>query len=463
MCAVFLFCSTVSVLANSGPVYWQGYPSAGIMAVEKNSPIKVKREDLVFDFSDWTGSDYTVSGRVTAAYKMSNPTEETQPVNMAFPFVGRASSLSAEDVTITADGVTLSYDVYFGNAMDSYKGAHGRDGESGFGFEDIVSSITDKPYRAESFEEKEKGRLYTFHVQPTIDQEVNFAVDFAFDASKTRVLTKGFNRMERDKQNTRIASWCRQPKVLEVLVLGEDINFDINAYTDGKLSQRTELLEYRIDKKEAELRPYLLELVRDYRGVKDSGIISDIQIYNLYAQALDNHFTRHMGLCSEDDLRAMGRLERIITLVYTVNFPPKSEKEVSVSYNTSGTMEGRKTSKPLYSFEYLLNPARNWADFKYLNIEVIPPQAAPYIVESSTHLTRGEDGVYKASLEALPEEDLTFTLYAFEKVTLLDRAYGSVQRRFGYMTPLVLGAAFLLAMGVAVTSAIVRRKRELMR
>ena len=39
------------VYANSGPVYWQGYPAAEMMSVEPDTPITVESEELVFDFS----------------------------------------------------------------------------------------------------------------------------------------------------------------------------------------------------------------------------------------------------------------------------------------------------------------------------------------------------------------------------------------------------------------------------
>ncbi|HQD42115.1 MAG TPA: hypothetical protein PLE53_05770, partial [Bacillota bacterium] len=127
----------------------------------------------------------------------------------------------------------------------------------------------------------------------------------------------------------------------------------------------------------------------------------------------------------------------------------------------AGTMDSRKTIKPLYFFEYILNPARNWAGFKDLNIVVIPPPAAPYVVESSIALAKEEDGVYRAFLDELPEEDLFFTLYAFPRITLLDRAYGSVQRRFGYFTPIVLGAVLPLIVVAAAIGAVLKRKRRL--
>ena len=42
----------------------------------------------------------------------------------------------------------------------------------------------------------------------------------------------------RDGNYTRIAAWCYETEVLQVYVLGEDINFNINAYTDGELSKK---------------------------------------------------------------------------------------------------------------------------------------------------------------------------------------------------------------------------------
>ena len=47
----------------------------------------------------------------------------------------------------------------------------------------------------------------------------------------------------------------------------------------------------------------------------------------------------------------------------------------------------------------------------------ILPKEAPYIVKSSVDLVRGENKVYTATLPALPEEDLSFTLSADKKIT----------------------------------------------
>lgn len=187
-------------------------------------------------------------------------------------------------------------------------------------------------------------------------------------------------------------------------------------------------------------------------------MVFDNQLYNLYAKSLDEYLTLNMGYCSEHDFMEQENYKRILTLVYTVEFPENSEKEVSVSYKTSGTMDRTETPEPLYSFDYILNPAENWSDFKNLNIEIIVPQDVPYIVKSNIKLTKAEAKVYKATLADLPEDDLTFTLYAHEKITLLDKVEGNLKNSFGYFTPLVI---VLLIIGViSLVGVMFKRKNN---
>jgi len=123
-------------------------------------------------------------------------------------------------------------------------------------------------------------------------------------------------------------------------------------------------------------------------------------------------------------------------------------------------MDKTKTVDPLYTFDYILNPAKNWKDFKNLNIEIITPQEAPYIVKSSVDLIKGENKVYTATLAALPEEDLSFTLYADKKITLLDKTVGNLQNSFGYFTPFVIGAVVILIIGIIIVVIILKRKKN---
>lgn len=443
-----------TVMANSGPVFWKGYPSSEIMSVEENSPIRVEKENLVFDFSDSDHSSHTISGKVTATYKMSNPTNELQSVQMAFPFIGRLDSLAHEDIAITADNHVQPYDIYIGDVVDSHRNPLQEDTGTNFNFAGIVRTITHNLYSAKNFTENEKGKLYILEIRPTTDQRINLAVDFNFDYEKTKVFTKGFNRYERDDEKTKIAAWCYKPETLEIFVLGEDIDLKINGYTDGELKEKTDLFSYHIAAQEVEVKSYLTEDIKDDIHVKNESMISETQLYNLYAKSLDECFTQMEGYSSKYDLIEQKSYERILTLIYTIEFPQNSEKEVSVSYRASGTMDKTKTAKPLYTLEYILNPAKGWSDFKDLDIKIIAPQEAPYIVKSNIEFAKGKGSVYTANLADLPESDLSFTLYEDEKITLLDKAQGNLRNSFGYIT--FLAIAFLV---IGVIIVVVVRKR----
>ncbi|HPL53959.1 MAG TPA: hypothetical protein PLW11_07435 [Bacillota bacterium] len=458
--AFLLLCLPYMVFGNSGPVYWQGYPSAEILSIEGDTPIAVKKENLIFDFSGQGNNNYTISGKVTAAYDMVNPTNEAKSVQMAFPFVGSFKDFSRNDIVITAGGSVLPYDIYIGDVVDSHGDPRVKEKEASFDFAGIVSTITNELYNGSNFANDEKGKLYTIEVAPEANQRINIAIDFNFDFRKTKVFTNGFNSYEGDGEKIRIASWCDKPEVLEIFVLGEEINLEINAFTDGELSKKTDLYSYQVSEQEAEVKSYLMKFVKNNTRVNNDSGISETQLYNLYAGALDRYLTRNMGYSSEHDLMAQEYYERIFTLVYTVEFPPDSEKGVSVSYKASGTMDKRETAKPLYTFDYILNPAENWSDFKNLNVQIIPPKEAPYIVKSSIEFKKGENGSYTAAMEDLPERDLSFTLYENKKITLLDKVAGSLHKRFGYLYPLVIGIIALVAAPIIITVAIKLLRRR---
>lgn len=454
---LFLFSFSITSFANSGPVYWQGYPSSDIMSIEENSPIKVKSENLEFDFSNNSNSDFTICGEVTASYIMANQANETKKVQMAFPFIGRLDDISADDIAITANGNVVPYKVYVGNRVRGSKNQSYDNIDSSFQFDNIVSTITDELYSAYYFKQDEKGKLYTIDVEPTTGQRINFAAHFSFDYLETKVITSGFNRYERNDKRTRIASWCREKETLEILVLGKDINLKMNAYTDGELKKNTDLYTYDITTKEVELKEYLLEYVRKHTNIEENLMINDTQLYNLYAKILDKRLIGNKGFCSEYDIIEQENYNRIITLVYEVSFPKKSEQEVSVSYKTVGTMDKTETVKPKYTFNYILNPAKNWKNFNDLYIKIITSDKVPYIVKSNIELVKEGNKLYSAKLTELPEEDFSFTLYSDKSISLLDKAGRKIYRKFGYITPIVIGLVILLV--VILFKIIINRKR----
>ncbi|NLZ93096.1 MAG: hypothetical protein GX922_03635 [Firmicutes bacterium] len=447
------------VYANSGPVYWQGYPAAEMMSVEPDTPITVESEELVFDFSQQGHISYALEGRVTATYQMFNPTDEAQIVQMAFPFVGTLARLNTDEIMIAAEQEKIPYELYLGEQFQQARFSPAGEEKMAFAFSRIVDALTTQIYQAQNFADNEQGKLYFFTVTPTTEQEINFVLDFSFDPQQTKILTKGFNRYERDSAKTRIAAWCRQQTQLEVLVLCKDIEFESTAYTDGELGKQTKLYHEQKLVQTVKLKQYLLSFIQDKIPMQDKGLFAANQLYNLYAQFLDQIFTQNSGYCSENDLYAASNADRIMTLVYTVDFLPQEIKEVSISYQTVGTMDKRETTSPQYSYTYLLNPASHWKDFKNLNIKVITPQEAPYVINSSLELKQTEERVYTAKLPDLPNGDFSFTLFAKERITAADKIAGKVNRAFGYFTPLLLGVLSLI-MVIFLLVFIKKRKQK---
>lgn len=457
---VFLISSFSLVFANSGPTYWQGYPSSDIMTVDKNSPIEVKSENLTFDFTDDDMDLYSVEANVTAEYEMTNPTNESQSVQMAFPFVERLDNMNYDNIKITADGAELPYEVYLGEAINNSGSNFQENRNMNFDFEEIVHTISNDIYEASSFTVDEIGKLYYMEIKQTTEEPIDFTVDFSYDNEKTKILIKNFNSFSIDDGIVRIASGIYEPQVAEIYVLGEDIDFDVKGYTIGSSKEETDLFTYELIEKEIDVKTYLLDYIISYYHY-NSRYISDIQLYNVYANALDKYFVQNLGFCSDYDLFAASGNERIITLVYSAGFSPASDKNISVSYRTKGTMDKRNTTSPKYSFDYILNPAKNWNAFNNLNIKIITSSQAPYIINSSIELNKEGKNLYTAALESLPEEDLSFTLYSKEKVTLMDKIEGYLNRHLGYFVLVFIGIMGILAV-VASISLIrkVMRKRH---
>jgi hypothetical protein len=460
---IFLF--NIIVYANSAPIYMPDYPSIGIFSVDENTPIEVLKENLLFDFTEEDDNTYSPKAKVSATYEMQNSSNEDISVHMAFPFIEKFSEFSPDDIIITANDEIISYDTYLGETINNSRNPFQEPENTDFNIEKIIKSITDKKYTANNFKENETGKLYRFNVSST-DDKINFAVSFDFNHEKTKIILNGFNRFERNDNNIRIASGVREEETMEIYVLGEDISFDAKGFTSGNLEKETDKFECEIITEEIDVETFLknyadyyLNKYAENHEKMTKGRISEIQLYNLYAESLDKYLDRNLGVCTKGDIMSETWATRIITLVYSVNFPQNSKKVISVSYKTKGTMDRRETVEPQFTYDYILNPASNWKNFNNLNIKIITPEEAPYIVNSSIGLNKEDNNVYTAYSEELPEEDFTFTLYSKEKITLVDRIEGYLNRTFGYFTPIIIGFVFLIII-IVIFAVVKTRKRN---
>ncbi|MDR7870360.1 MAG: hypothetical protein RIN55_05840 [Tissierellaceae bacterium] len=407
--------------ANSGPTYWEGYPSLEILAIQESSPIVVDKEKLTFDFTSdklKEYNDYSKAGSVTAAYQMSNPTNEKTKVQMAFPIISKASDFYSKDVEIKVNGENLPFKIYIGdNVNDIIKEGE----QERFDFDKIVSSISNSDYIPRNYNLSDKGKLYKFNVQNPNDVGILFQLDFEFHNEKTKIISNGFNSYQtnQDTNKVQIGSYIHNIEDLELLVIGQDIDFNITAYIDQ--NETTDNYSYNLESESIKVRDYLIDYFDEYIKTTNYKDLPYQQLLNLYLRNIDDIYNRQLGYIWADEFFSFDYFDLVFVLIYEVEFIPHETNDVSISYITKGTMDRKNTVDPLYTFEYILNPAEKWADFKDLNIEIIPSVENPYIIESSLELERNKEGLYIGRFESLPENDLTFTLYSKEKVTFMDK------------------------------------------
>ncbi|NLX77997.1 MAG: hypothetical protein GXZ01_11640 [Clostridiaceae bacterium] len=460
---VFLMTFLQPSFANSLPSYWEGYPSYEVLSVDENSPIEVKSEHLLFDISEFKEYRYTITGRVTAAYEMFNPTDEDLTVQMAFPFITRLDAFSKDDISITADNENIPFEIYIGEPVEGYSRTE-TEQENFLDISRITKAINTAPFQGRIFSETDKGVLYTFEVVPENEEEIRFSVAFNDIDARTKIAADGFNSFEGGQDYIKVSGWCRGKTVFNIFVLGDKTDFKVEGYTDVSDKERTDSFSYNVTEKIITVKSFIDDIPEEpgtyYSDIIDQVIqgIGKSQLCKMYMSAMDEILS-HSPFVSYGDLKGEIFTNRLIILVYGVQFPANSGRTVSVRYNATGTMDKLNTKEPLYSFTYLLTPAKYWASFSNLNIEVLTPARAPYMVQSSIEFENAGTRHYTASVETLPENELTFTIYSENKQIKKSNVPGNSGRTTFKPLPewpgRIKAIAFLLILAVLVAVIII--------
>lgn len=235
-----------------------------------------------------------------------------------------------------------------------------------------------------------------------IDPE-NQAATAAFvlreDPTKTRVLWEEKSRMAALKDSIRISGWAKNGDTLTVYIFGELPKDGIawSLYENGACEKKT---DGNITLKHSEQM-----IFRDFafRGYDNSSGISESDWYNAQVAFLNAGLKDWMygGIYTEKSAFSLMRwyeytltLEPGQTLINTVTAP--LYPAIDAGYTPS-----------IYTYTYLLSPAKTWAQFGELKIVVNTPY---YMTENNQgSFSRTEKG-YELTMPGLPEKELTFTL-----------------------------------------------------
>lgn len=453
--------------ANSGPVYMKEAPSYAIMTLE-DCPVTVTHEKLTFAMSAANVYGWGPLAQVTAAYQMENPTDKAQHVPMAFPFVTKLNRNALENIRITVNGAEVPYQVRLGQSLADQDflqdpAAFIKAAEMG----NILSTVSKPPYAPTSFDDNAPTPLYT--IAPAREHaRYKINIKFKIDPAKTKVVAYGINSIAYGPDgNCELSAWYYEDNPgfdCGFLVLGEDTVREMEIFTTAEGEEDKEATaKDRLEKMQVVPREYIAEKFikadASIHGLTGEEMLE--QAYGIVAAYMDSLFANgNIITDSESITEPLRSRERVIVLLYAVPFEPQGKNEVMVSYTAGGTLDRRNSKDYTYTYAYILNPARGWADFGGLEVEVLPASAYPYIVSSTLPFARQEDGRYTAGFDGLPDTDLVFTMYTEPEITFTDRIFGPVGRRLPYYLPLLIPVVVLVAAGAALGIVIRIRKQQ---
>lgn len=411
--AVGLF--SVPASANSAQVQWSGTTSSGVIIIREECPIEVESERLIFDVKEFPQQYYydaedflQYSGKVTAEYNFYNPADYTVNATLVFPFGSipdygylsdpdsgeRLLNTDTEKYDIMLNGVpiekTLRHTLtYFGNQ---------------FSLEEDLSKLHDG-YMNDAFYSPDMPVTRYYYRSSGVDVETYHAATAAFilsaDPAKTKVLVEGQNGGKSLSDGVQIEGWVDPDDMFVVNVIGEPLEQmpEWKFYENGACEDEIDGTMTLTKTETVTLKDLAFLAYEEGSGVLEYDwynaivlLMKDIEWSHGALSGVDFHFD-----ISDQLMR---------WYEYEIQIEPGKKVINSVTAPIYPDIDSRY-DPPIYSYTYLLSPAKTWAEFGSLDIEVRTPYN---MTESGPEGFERTDAGYNQHLSDLPEGELTFTL-----------------------------------------------------
>ena len=364
---------TSAVSANSAQMSWSGVTATGTIITDKNCPIVVESELLTFDISEFPNDSYysevtflAYSGRVTAQYTFYNPADYAVTATLAFPF-----------------GELPEY-VYF--ALNDYVGRYG-------------VSVNGSPIQAEvrhtlthlnsSFDvEKELPKLIeeykddvfykpdvpvyrqTYTVSGIDEQRKGTYAAFVWRGGPKMVVHNmgGWTVADGQLMRTNVKNG---DEIVLWFIGGCPESIPWQLYEEARCETPTDGDVQLTESVEMTFEQFALQDYDPDSGILQADWYNSVVVYlTLHQSIYDTIVDVHMADFTHNLLRwyqyeiTLQPGERITNTVTAPIYP-----SINTAYRPA-----------IYSYTYLLSPARTWSDFGSLDIVINTPF---YITESS--------------------------------------------------------------------------------
>jgi hypothetical protein len=460
LCAVILSAPALA-LANSGPVYIHGTPGFE-MTVQKNSGISVLHEYLTIDINNDDVALYT------AEYRMKN-SGESSDVSMAFPLIAQPRNLFDQLPVITCDSRSLDYAIYFGNKVGaSYSSPPEYSDIGEASFEELLTLLDlDLGEKATAYFAGLSGHVYSLNLSQ-FQGSFEVLSEVLQGSERTLILGGAIHQLsytvgEKVKFSTSVYDGTvayRGPDTYTFFLSGEklDIAASIEPYGEG--SEDRDIITAPYDAHSQSALTYLTGVFEKQFFGEDSALNEALS--SLYLEALHETALVDNLLLVEDEISWLNSTERLAFLVYTVPFEAGQERNVSVQYSALGTSD-YTMNEAQYHYSYISSPAKSWDSFGGLDITLKLPQHAPHVLSSTVDFEAeaqqdaGQTPLkLTASLDALPEENISITISSSKTLTEKVNYYATIF--YGAIIAFIAFVIIIIALIVFVVIKVRRRK-----
>mgnify|MGYP004560499481 FL=1 len=403
----------VPIQANSAQRHWSGTDSTGALVKDKNCPLVVDKELLTFDVQEFPKNYYNsteeflaYTGKVTAEYTFRNPADYTVTATLVFPFgnlphYGEYIYDSPTDKYIAVSD-TEKYGVKVNGKLIKATVRHTlKYRGTPFSLDEDMPKLT-AGYISDSFFRPDLPvwvQQYSVEGISAENQVATAAFVLREDSSKTRVLWAEKNGIATLKDGIRISGWTKTGDTLTVYIFGEPPKDGItwSLYENGACEKK---IDGNITLKYSEQMTFRDFVFREY---DNSSGISESDWYNAQVAFMNDGSKDWMygGIYADKYSFSLMRWYE-----YTLTLEPGQTLTNTVTAPLYPTIDAGYTPS-IYTYTYLLSPAKTWAQFGELKIVVNTPY---YMTENNQGNFSGTEKGYELTLPGLPEKELTFTL-----------------------------------------------------
>lgn len=412
------FCPTTA-FANSAQMYFQGVSPTGTLINGSGSPLVVEHEQLTFDLQEFPKEYYTdavayldYTGKVTAAYSLYNPTDYDVTVQLAFPFgqtpdygysydhttEAEVFAADAEKYDILLDDVPIAKEIrhtllYRGDTFLLEKDLPLLTTDAEDAFWQADTPVTKYVWQIDGIDESEF-------------QAARLGFRWHGDAAERKLLLMEQAGGSNSKEELAVTRWVKNGDVIELYVFGKPLEGELDWFSENGAEDTP--FAYTLTFLREESMTYAEYVFAEY---PETAGISQQDWYNA--------MTQHLKTC-EWDFGILGTFEHGSSLslgdflwwyTYEITVPAGERTIHTVTAPMYPSMD-LSYDPPIYKYTYLLSPAKTWADFAGVFVEL----NTPYFLQDSSKAFPFEkmDNGYAYYLEGLPEGELQFTLSTAE-------------------------------------------------